>query len=43
MKKDHLALHNMIKRDFEDELLHGVKVANLAFLLAKKVGFSYER
>ena len=43
MKKDPLALHNMIKRDFEDELLHGVKVANLAFLLAKKVGFSYER
>lgn len=36
-------LHNLMKSALEDELLHGIKVGNLAFLLARKVGFSYER
>ena len=32
-----------MKSALEDELLHGIKVANLAFLLARRVGFSYEQ
>lgn len=43
MEEERLSLQEMMKMDMEDELLHGVKVANLAFLLAKRVGFSYER
>ena len=43
MEELRLPLHNLMKSALEDELLHGIKVANLAFLLAKKVGFSYER
>lgn len=43
MKELCLPLHNLMKSALEDELFHGIKVANLAFLLAKKVGFSYER
>ena len=43
MEHKHLSLHNLMKSALEDELLHGIKVANLAFLLAKRVGFSYEQ
>lgn len=43
MKEERLSLYDIMKTDLEDELLHGIKVANLAFLLAKRVGFSYER
>ena len=43
MEQKRLPLHNLMQSALEDELLHGIKVANLAFLLAKKVGFSYEQ
>ena len=43
MEHKRLSLHNLMKSALEDELLHGIKVANLAFLLAKRVGFSYEQ
>ena len=43
MKEERLSLCDIMKNDLEDEILHGVKVANLTFLLARKVGFSYER
>ena len=43
MKEERLSLCDIMKNDLEDEILHGVKVANLAFLLARRVGFSYER
>ena len=43
MEHKRLHLHNLMQSALEDELLHGIKVANLAFLLAKRVGFSYEQ
>ena len=43
MEHNRLHLHNLMQSALEDELLHGIKVANLAFLLAKRVGFSYEQ
>lgn len=43
MEEERLSLYEIMKTDLEDEILHGVKVANLAFLLAKRVGFSYDR
>ena len=43
MEELRLPLHNLMKSALEDELLHGIKVANLAFLLARRVGFSYEQ
>ncbi len=43
MNEQRLSLYKVMKAEVEDELLHGMKVANLAFLLAKRVGFSYER
>ena len=43
MKEERLSLYDIMKKDLEDEILHGVKVSRLAFLLARKVGFSYER
>lgn len=43
MEDKYLSLKEIMKKETQEQLLHGIKVANLAFLLGKKVGFSYER
>lgn len=43
MKEDRLSLHEIMKTDLEDEILHGTRVAHLAFLLGKRLGLSYEQ
>lgn len=39
--EDRLSLYDIMKTDLEDELLHGTRVSNLAFLLGKRLGLSY--
>lgn len=41
--KDRLSLHEIMKTDLEDELLHGTRVSNLAFQMGKRLGLSYEQ
>ena len=43
MKEVRLSLEQIMKKDMEDELLHGIKVCNLAFQFGKRQGLSYER
>ena len=43
MEKTRLSLKEIMKKDMEDELLHGVKVCNLAFHFGKRLGLSYDR
>lgn len=43
MKEEKISLHEIMKADLEDELLHGTRVSNLAFLLGKRLGLSYEQ
>ena len=43
MEKVRLSLKEIMKKDMEDELLHGIKVCNLAFHFGKRLGLSYER
>ena len=38
-----LSLKQIMKKDMEDELLHGVKVCNLAFHFGRRLGLSYDR
>ena len=38
-----LSLKQIMKKDMEDELLHGVKVRNLAFHFGRRLGLSYDR
>lgn len=42
MKEDRLSLYDIMKSDLEDEILHGIRVSNLAFQLGKRLGLSYE-
>lgn len=39
--EENLSLYEIMKTDLEDELLHGTRVSNLAFLLGKRLGLSY--
>ena len=43
MEQMRLSLQQIMKQDMEDELLHGVKVCNLAFHFGRRLGLSYER
>ena len=43
MNDARLSLKEIMKKDMEDELIHGVKVCNLAFHFGKRLGLSYER
>ena len=43
MKEQHLSLHEIMKTDLSEELLHGTKVSNLAFQLGRRLGLSYEK
>ena len=43
MEQMRLSLQQIMKQDLEDELLHGVKVCNLAFYFGRRLGLSYER
>lgn len=43
MENKHLSLQEILKTDLEEELLHGIKVSNLAFFFGKRLGLSYER
>lgn len=43
MENRHLSLQEILKTDMEEELLHGIKVSNLAFYFGKRLGLSYER
>ncbi len=43
MDIDRLSLEEIMKADAEYELRHGIQVSHLAFLLAKRLGSSYER
>ena len=43
MGEGRLSLKQIMKKDMEDELLHGVKVCNLAFHFGKRLGLSYDR
>lgn len=43
MKEEHLSLHEIMKTDLSEELLHGTKVSNLAFRLGRRLGLSYEK
>lgn len=42
MKEERLSLHEIMKTDLQDELLHGTKVSNLAFQLGRRLGLSYD-
>ena len=43
MENTRLSLKQIMKKDMEDELLHGIKVCNLAFHFGRRLGLSYER
>ena len=43
MEKVRLSLEQIMKQDMEEELLHGIKVANLAFRFGRRLGLSYDR
>lgn len=43
MKEERLSLEQIMKIDLADELLHGIKVANLAYYLGRRLGLSYEQ
>ena len=43
MERMRLSLKEIMKKDMEEELLHGVKVCNLAFHFGKRLGLSYDR
>ena len=43
MEDTRLSLKQIMKKDMEDELLHGVKVCNLAFYFGKRLGLSHAR
>ena len=43
MEEVRLSLKEIMKKDMEDELLHGVKVCNLAFHFGRRLGLSYDR
>ena len=41
MKEERLSLYEIMKTDLSVELLHGIRVSNLSFLLGKRLGLSY--
>ena len=43
MEEGRLSLKQIMKKDMEDELIHGVKVCNLAFHFGRRLGLSYDR
>ena len=43
MEGERLSLKQIMKKDMEEELNHGIKVCNLAFHFGKRLGLSYER
>lgn len=43
MKEERLSLYEIMKTDLSDEILHGIKVSNLAFQLGKRLGLSYDK
>ena len=43
MAEQRLSLKEIMKKDMEDELIHGVKVCNLAFHFGRRLGLSYDR
>ena len=43
MEEVRLSLKQIMKKDMEEELLHGIKVCNLAFHFGRRLGLSYER
>lgn len=43
MQEERLSLNEIMKTDLSDEILHGIKVSNLAFQLGKRLGLSYEK
>ena len=43
MEEGRLSLKQIMKKDVEDELIHGVKVCNLAFHFGRRLGLSYDR
>ena len=43
MEDTRLSLKQIMKKDMEEELLHGIKVCNLAFHFGKRLGLSYDR
>lgn len=43
MEEERLSLNEIMKKDLSDEILHGIKVSNLAFQLGKRLGLSYEK
>ena len=43
MEETRLSLKQIKKKDMEDELLHGVKVCNLAFHFGRRLGLSSAR
>ena len=43
MKDERLSLSEIMMHDMKEELQHGVKVANLAFHLGRRLGLSYDQ
>lgn len=43
MKGERLSLHEIMKTDLEDEILHGTRVSSLAFQFGKRLGLSYQQ
>ncbi len=43
MREERLSLYEIMKTDLSVELLHGIKVSSLSFLLGKRLGLSYEK
>ena len=43
MEEVRLSLKQIMKKDMEEELLHGIKVCNLAFHFGRRLGLTKER
>lgn len=43
MEEKRLSLYEIMKTDLSNELLHGIKVSNLAFQLGRRLGLSYDQ